>query len=362
MPPFSHRWLFWDYTQYYPPTNLQVGYRRDRRILRVAVVPSNRKLPRTFHFEESKSGRSLHIESGEARQKDDEILRRGNGEWRITLRWSKEAIAEAAYGMTFWYMEKVGEVIYRESMPREWAGMTATDAGRNAVKTMLYYAILRCRTAREEQRAIALYNTYGFGYSLGMSYKNSTGRREMLWPQDLDEILQSGKTKHGSQIENLYGSRITSHPEESKSLLEFSVDAWTKVISRLSRSPEELFAMAPRVFEKLVSELLTREGMDVTLTPPSRDGGKDILALAQTPFGKQLYLVECKRNARENPIGVTVVRSLYGVVMKENASSGLIVTTSQFTSDAKSFAEPVQYRMGLVDFQSLLGWIKKHAE
>jgi hypothetical protein len=67
---------------------------------------------------------------------------------------------------------------------------------------MLYYAILRCRTPRENQRTIALYNTYGFGYALGMSFRNAEGRREMLWPQDLDEILQSGKTKHGCRIEN----------------------------------------------------------------------------------------------------------------------------------------------------------------
>jgi hypothetical protein len=65
---------------------------------------------------------------------------------------------------------------------------------------MLYYAILRCPTARESQRAIALYNTYGFGYALGMNFKNAEGRREMLWPEDLKAIVASGKTKHGCRI------------------------------------------------------------------------------------------------------------------------------------------------------------------
>lgn len=50
---------------------------------------------------------------------------------------------------------------------------------------------------REEQRAIALYNSYGYGYALGMNYKNAEGRREMLWLQDLDEILSVGRTKNG---------------------------------------------------------------------------------------------------------------------------------------------------------------------
>ena len=121
----------------------------------------------------------------------------GDNEWCITLRWSAEALAEAAYEMTFWYMEKVGEVIYSKSVPEGWEEMSPSEAGRNAVKNMLYYAILRCRSIREEQRAIALYNSYGYGYALGMNYKNAKGRREMLWSQGLDEILSAGKTKNG---------------------------------------------------------------------------------------------------------------------------------------------------------------------
>ena len=78
--------------------------------------------------------------------------------------------------------------------------MTPAEASQNAAKMMLYYAILGCRTPRENQRAIALYNSYGFGYMLGMNFRNRDGKREMLWPQDLDEILQHGETKSGCRI------------------------------------------------------------------------------------------------------------------------------------------------------------------
>jgi ribosomal protein S18 acetylase RimI-like enzyme len=78
--------------------------------------------------------------------------------------------------------------------------MSPAEAGANAAKMMLYYAILRCRTARESQRAIALYNSYGFGYALGMNFRNPQGKREMLWPQDLDEILLNGQNKNGCKI------------------------------------------------------------------------------------------------------------------------------------------------------------------
>ncbi len=186
----------------YPAEKVKVGYAKDRRVVRIAVFPSNWKLPRSFRFEDAEGGRLLHVDAGGPPLKDDEIARIKDNEWRITLRWSKEALAEAAYEMTFWYMEKVGEIISSDpfTMPKDWQEMTPAEAGRNAAKMMLYYAILRCRTPHESQRSIALYNSYGYGYALGMNYKNAEGRREMLWPQDLEEIFSAGKTKTGCTI------------------------------------------------------------------------------------------------------------------------------------------------------------------
>jgi hypothetical protein len=47
---------------------------------------------------------------------------------------------------------------------------------------------------------MAFYNTYGFGYALGMNFRTPQGRREMLWPQDLDEIARDGQTANGCRI------------------------------------------------------------------------------------------------------------------------------------------------------------------
>jgi hypothetical protein len=102
--------------------------------------------------------------------------------------------------MTFWYMEQVGRVIYASGRPAGWEMMSSDEAGINAAKMMLYYAIPRARTRREYDRAVALYNTYGFGYALGMNFRDEGGHREMLWPEDLDELLASGKTKHNSRV------------------------------------------------------------------------------------------------------------------------------------------------------------------
>ncbi|MCG7871009.1 MAG: hypothetical protein JAZ11_02775 [Candidatus Thiodiazotropha lotti] len=179
----------------YPKTKVNVGYGPNRRALRIVVVPSSWKLPRKYQFE----GQILQVEPAVPLE-GDTITLIGDDEWRITLKWSVEALAQAAFEMTFWYMAKVGEVIYSESVPRKWKKMTPSEAGQNAVKMMLYYALMRCHTNREKQRAIALYNSYCFGYALGMNFKNSKGRREMLWFEDLEEILASGKTKRGDML------------------------------------------------------------------------------------------------------------------------------------------------------------------
>ena len=113
--------------------------------------------------------------------------------WMITLAWSKEALEQAAYEMTFWYMSQVGQVIYsKKPIPQEWQGMSPEEAGYNAIKMMLYYVIYRRQYIhpRQGQQAVKLYNAYSYGYPLAVDAK------DMLWPQDLVHAQEeSGSTR-----------------------------------------------------------------------------------------------------------------------------------------------------------------------
>jgi hypothetical protein len=162
----------------------------------IVVVPATWALPRAFSFVTRKGNRFLEVKPPKPPAGGDRIEQLGPNLWKVTLRWSEEALADSAYAMTFWYMGELGRLLYeRDGMPREWSEMTPVEAGQNAVKMMLYYAILRARTVREESRAIALYNSYGFGYALGSSFVDRHGRREVLFPDDLDEILATGRCR-----------------------------------------------------------------------------------------------------------------------------------------------------------------------
>ncbi|MCJ7600472.1 MAG: hypothetical protein MUO63_03105 [Desulfobulbaceae bacterium] len=169
-------------------------------VFTVAITPATWKLSRNFSYVQKEGNSFWNTDKPIPPLECNSVKQIGTNNWRIILRWSKEALAAAAYEMTFWYMEKLGEAIFSEKLPDAWSRMTPAKAGRNAAKMMLYYAIPRSISHRGEQRALALYNTYGFGYALGMNFRDAKGRREMLWSEDLHEIARDGVTKYGCSI------------------------------------------------------------------------------------------------------------------------------------------------------------------
>jgi restriction system protein len=117
--------------------------------------------------------------------------------------------------------------------------------------------------------------------------------------------------------------------------------------------------LSPRKFEELVSELLARQGYTIELTPASKDGGKDIYAAKRDDLGTFLYLVECKKYALENPVGVQIVRALHGTVQAERATAGILVTTSVFTRGARDFQRHLQHQLSLRDYIELHKWVRQ---
>lgn len=138
--------------------------------------------------------------------------------------------------------------------------------------------------------------------------------------------------------------------------------SWNEIIKALAANPNLMFSLEPRKFEELVAEILSREGLEVSLTPRTRDGGKDILAYSKSVFGNHLFLVECKRYAPDRPVGIACVQRLHGVVEWTNATAGIIATTSRFTKDAVRFAETIENRMNLNEYRHLVNWLKNLSE
>ena len=131
-------------------------------------------------------------------------------------------------------------------------------------------------------------------------------------------------------------------------------------LTELYRDPKQLLVIDRRGFEEVVAEILSGLGYSVELTARTRDGGRDIVAIGLKDQIHAKYLVECKRPDPGNPVGVGIVRQLFGVVEDESATKGILVATTYFSADALAFEERNRWRLELKDYDRVLDWIGEY--
>ncbi|MEC3767242.1 MULTISPECIES: restriction endonuclease [Cupriavidus] len=120
-----------------------------------------------------------------------------------------------------------------------------------------------------------------------------------------------------------------------------------------ARSGDALRQMSWRDFERLVGELFRMRGYAVAETGGSgADGGIDL----RLRKGNELALVQCKQ-WRAYKVPVTVVRELYGVMAAQGVAQGYVVTSGQFTADARAFASG--RNIELIDGEALSALVKR---
>jgi restriction system protein len=121
-----------------------------------------------------------------------------------------------------------------------------------------------------------------------------------------------------------------------------------------------LAAIGWEEFEHLIRELFEKEfsagGGEVKVTQASRDGGVDAIAFDPDPIRGGKIVIQAKRYT--NTVDVSAVRDLYGTVMAEGATKGILVTTSGFGPDAHRFAKGKP--LTLLDGNNLLYLLAKH--
>jgi len=123
-----------------------------------------------------------------------------------------------------------------------------------------------------------------------------------------------------------------------------------------------LAAMDWQDFEHLVRELFEKEfgvnGGEVKVTQASRDGGVDAIAFDPDPIRGGKIVIQAKRYT--NVVGVSSVRDLYGTVMNEGATKGILVTTTDYGPDAYEFAR--NKPLTLLNGSNLLFLLQKHGQ
>ena len=121
-----------------------------------------------------------------------------------------------------------------------------------------------------------------------------------------------------------------------------------------------LAAMDWEDFEHLIRELFEKEfsvnGGEVRVTQARRDGGVDAIAFDPDPIRGGKIVIQAKRYT--NTVGVAAVRDLYGTVVNEGATKGILVTTADYGPDAYQFAK--NKPLTLLNGSHLLHLLEKH--
>jgi len=135
-----------------------------------------------------------------------------------------------------------------------------------------------------------------------------------------------------------------------------------RIIENIKDS-EEIYFLKPREFEIAISEILENMGFEIKLTKQTRDNGRDILALYKSPIGEYLTIVECKKYALRNKIGIEPIQRLLWVADNyDGASKAMFVTTSTFTAGARTLENKYIYKLSLNDINDIKIWIDKYGK
>jgi restriction endonuclease Mrr len=170
------------------------------------------------------------------------------------------------------------------------------------------------------------------------------GRVPTSYEKELMESLGFQRLEDLEQFLNLPPLKLGMHPPDEFYEAQSREDRWIDdhcVEDQAAVGDElcDILSLSGRDFEQLIVGLLSRMGFKAELTAPTGDGGVDVVATLDKPITGGRYLIQCKRYGSDNTIGAPAVRDFYGAVTADRAVKGIFITTSDFTVQARQFAE-----------------------
>lgn len=175
-----------------------------------------------------------------------------------------------------------------------------------------------------------------------------------LWEVDVKACFKSLKGIGSSKLSSLVAIQPIIQINKADKRFVSSYDVAEGI------EGENLALMSWEDFEHLVRELFEKEfsinGGEVKVTQSSRDGGVDAIAFDPDPIRGGKIVIQAKRYT--NTVGLSAVRDLYGTVLNEGATKGILVTTADYGPDAYTFAQ--NKPITLLNGANLLYLLEKH--
>lgn len=114
-----------------------------------------------------------------------------------------------------------------------------------------------------------------------------------------------------------------------------------------------------RQFEYLTGEFFRRSGYLVTVNKGRDDGGIDVIAIKENEItGPEKIFVQCKKYKKSNHIQLDSVRAFWATISDEQATKGIIATTSCLTKGSQEYCKARLYRLAAAESDKIENWIK----
>jgi restriction system protein len=167
-----------------------------------------------------------------------------------------------------------------------------------------------------------------------------------------------GASRHSNKRSEAEYEEPTQTPEE---MLEASYQSLRQNLAH--ELLERIKGCSPRFFETLVVDLLVAMGYGGSrrdagqAVGQSGDGGIDGI-IKEDKLGLDVVYIQAKR--WEATVGRPVVQTFAGSLAGQKARKGVLITTSQFSQEAKDYVNKIEMKIVLIDGEQLAQFMIDH--
>jgi restriction system protein len=146
-------------------------------------------------------------------------------------------------------------------------------------------------------------------------------------PTNLEVVSRSDLQNWSDRIKTEFDQ------QEEQRVIHIVRDFARALIRQVNIDPERLKDMEWFDLERLVHEVFDGIGFTATLTPPNKDGGKDVILECKIDGINKTFLVELKHWRSATKVGQKQVKKFSKVVVKEKHDGGLFLSNYGFTGN-----------------------------
>ncbi|MDB5322468.1 MAG: hypothetical protein JWN40_4099 [Phycisphaerales bacterium] len=133
-----------------------------------------------------------------------------------------------------------------------------------------------------------------------------------------DPVIWINDTPAGAAVTaaNLLVQAVVLHGEKTEEgrLIEAVTLPWFAIVELIMKDPTEVFRIPPRKWEEIIAGAYKKAGFEeVTLTPASGDGGRDVIAI-KYGLGTIRVIDQVKAYKPDHLVTANDVRALLGVL------------------------------------------------